>query len=111
MTTLEILEQAYTLLDERHRWTAGALARSRDGEAVAPCLPSAVQWCGHGAIERVACPHGHSHRTSAFHVLLESCRILYKQDIAPTNDSLDGYRRIRSAYRYAIREERERVAA
>jgi hypothetical protein len=38
------------LLSDPKRWTQGALARDKNGEAVSPFSPAAVAWCVLGAL-------------------------------------------------------------
>lgn len=52
-----ILEQVRELLDERRRWTQGALARDSYGFPVSPYSKHAVQWCVTGAIRKIITRH------------------------------------------------------
>ena len=47
---LEILTFADTLLSEPDKWTKGALARDKQGDAIGVEVPDACKWCLLGAI-------------------------------------------------------------
>ena len=47
---LELLTFADTLLSEPDKWTKGALAREKNGDAIGVEVPGACQWCLWGAL-------------------------------------------------------------
>jgi hypothetical protein len=53
MTTQEIAEAVYELIEDKQHWTTGALARDKDGNWVPPESEQAVCWCVAGAAYKV----------------------------------------------------------
>lgn len=49
-----VLRNAADLIEPEGRWTQCAAARDGEGRKVTPGDPRAVEWCGAGAIRRVA---------------------------------------------------------
>ena len=55
MTPAGMLRIAKELISTPETWTKGQLARDVNGNAVSSLLPTAVCYCGQGAIKAVAC--------------------------------------------------------
>jgi len=96
-STLDVLTEAYHLLDDKKRWTQGALARDFFGEAVSEQAATAVAFCAAGAVYRVI-PSG-----KICWDALDLLEDVVEEDLTIVNDGPDGYRRIRAAFRKAIR--------
>ena len=110
MKTKEILEDAYHLLDDKKHWTQGCFARDRLGRSVYTSSNSATCWCAIGALEKVALEKSEigdyvgGSLEKAEKALTKAIVELYKKRAVPrVNDGKDGYRKIRAAYRRAIR--------
>jgi len=98
---LQILEDAYHLLDDKRRWAQRALAQDADG---APCnLFVAVSYCGLGAIAICGAQKSPEYEDQASRDLSLACRALFGEYPATVNDFL-GYAAIRRAFRKAIKE-------
>lgn len=54
MNSQEILIQARALIENKDRWTQLAFARNGVGEKCSVTSPKACQWCGVGAVMRIA---------------------------------------------------------
>lgn len=52
MNTVDLLRKVRAYYDKPERWTKGAAARNRLGEAVAPIDPSATSFCLFGCITK-----------------------------------------------------------
>lgn len=102
---LEILEDAYHLLDDKRRWCQGALAEDASGKTVPSREPTnAVQWCAVGAIRHVT-PISETFTAlkAAWERLDRASYDLYSYPAEAVNDLL-GYRQVRAVYRRAIRK-------
>ena len=53
MTPIEVIGEAAKLIEDKRRWTHGALARDARGSRVEASDPQAVRWCVAGALEKV----------------------------------------------------------
>ena len=102
MTTLEILKDAYHLLDDKKHWAKWVKAQTHDGIPVESWDKRAVQWCAIGALERVIGGYGADMREARL-FLTGKAMEMYDNGIVEVNDVL-GYRQVRAVYRRAIRE-------
>ena len=111
-TVLDVLKDAYHLLDDPKRWTQGAGARDSHGEKTNPKNLNAVSWCASGALYKAGAGDLYHSRgcrldDSAWWYLaneLVPCpdNSVYGMDIPRVNDGPDGYQLIREGLRRAI---------
>lgn len=109
MNTLEVLVAARELISAPERWTTGVLARNSKRHTVEPDDPSAICWCGMGAVvavtppqERVLAPNDHWMYLPA----LNRLRATVGYDIFPDfNDSHD-HAQVLAAFDAAIEAQR-----
>lgn len=120
MSTKQILQEAYNLIENPEHWTQVVLARDTDGNSVEPCDPTAVCFCAIGALYRV-CNAAREDGDAMLALgetredVLEAGKTLaesmgWKNNVeAPmseviytVNDDYDGHARILQAFRKAI---------
>lgn len=108
---MTIIREAYETIKDPSRWTRGASARDKYGDAVMVHNPGAVKFCATGALDYRSWLHGTFDRTDAeiekdqelIGQLCDMSYDLFETDIVSVNDRL-GHEAIVQLYEKALIE-------
>lgn len=98
MTTPEIAEAVYEIIEDDQHWTKGALARDEEGSRVLPDAADAVCWClvGAASLATEADPEAYRQFQSAWCEHINCAGMSYVNDVHGHQAVLSGLDKLRS---------------
>lgn len=99
---IAILREAQALLADSLRFSPRCSAQDDQGKPVHPCDPTAVRWCGYGAIGKSAA-YLQLPRVAQLHVFVDgAARLLYGEALSLVAMRPDGHEAVLAIYAAAL---------